>query len=390
MKKAEKHFEFPRLLVLCALAGGLFAGGCKPAASAPKGPPSVPVRTAKALTQTVPITIDAVGTVEALRTVALKSQVDGQIAEVHFREGDEVKAGDSLLTLDRRPLEASLALAKAELAQAQAQATKASADLERNQQLENSGAVSHEAFAGFSAAAASATAVVAAKEAALTRAQLNLEYSNITAPIAGRTSRLALREGSLVKANDSAPLLTINQLAPIAVAFSLPESALPAVRSALAAGPVVASVSPGDSGHRIEGRIDFLDNAVNTETGTITLRAVFENQDSALWPGQFVNVVLKLGEQHDAVIVPTAAVQVGQQGSQIFFVKADNKVEVRTVKTGRTSGDNIVILSGATAGETVVTDGQLQLLPGITVSVKEPKGAKSEAAGTKKQEKPKS
>jgi RND family efflux transporter MFP subunit len=215
-------------------------------------------------------------------------------------------------------------------------------------------------------------AQVQAKEAAVANAELQLGYTEIRAPIAGRTGQLNLHEGALVKANDASfTLVTINQLAPIAVAYAVPEASLASLRTALAAGVVTVTASPHDGvGKSVEGRLDFIDNAVDPTTGTILLKAVFANADRALWPGQFVDIVTRLGEEPGTVLVPAAAVQSGQHGSQVFVVKPDRTVELRQVETGPTANGLTAIRSGVRADETVVTDGQLRLVPGARVEPK--------------------
>ncbi len=339
---------------------------------------TVPVYTAQVIQRAVPVTLNGVGLVQSLHTVALQSQVDGVISKIHFTEGDEVKAGDLLVTLDQRAYRAALFSAKAELTQARANAEKTEGDRERYAKLYDQHAVSDSDFAQYVTAATGARATVAVQEAALATAQLNLDYTEIHAPISGRTGRLGQREGALVKANDSAqPLLTLNQMAPIGVVFSLPESELAAVRTALATGPVAVTVQTKDAGRvPVTGQLDFLDNTVGPTTGTIALRATFANADGALWPGQFVDVVVQVGTLPAALTVPATAIVAGQAGNQIFIVKADHTVEVRVVHTGVTAGDDIVVLDAVQPGETVVTDGQLRLMPGtkVTVATKAPAG----------------
>ena len=362
----------PERLTLACLLGALCLsfGGCHPQkVSGTHSAPAVPVRTAVARRTTLPVTQDAVGTVTPLHTVALKSQVDGVVEQVRFRDGDEVRAGDPLLVLDRRPFEAALGEAQAALDQARAEAAKADADLARNRQLDRSGAVSKEELAQFETAATSAHAVVAARQAAVDTARLNLGYTQISAPIAGRTGRLAFREGSLIKANDTVSLLTINELAPTSVVFSVPENTLGAVRGAFPSG-ISATVTLQDgSGASAQGQVDYLDNTVDPTSGTLTLRATFDNADHLLWPGQFVRVRLLLREQPDAVVIPADAVQAGQSDSHVFVVKPDQTVEMRTIRLGVTAGKDVAVVSGVEAGETVVTDGQLRLLNGTRITV---------------------
>jgi multidrug efflux system membrane fusion protein len=325
----------------------------------------------------VPRVIEAVGTVQALRTVAVKSQVDGMIARIHFQEGDEVQAGDLLVTLDRRPFENSLRIARADLANARAEAAKAAADLERYQRLDQQDAISKEQFAQLGTKAETTRASLQAKEAAVANAELLLGYTEIRAPIAGRTGQRILHEGALVKANDAGQsIVTLNQLAPIAAAFAVPERALGDIRAALTRRDAVVTVTDRAAGlSRSDGRLSFFDNSVDASTGTILLKATFDNADHVLWPGQFVQVQVRLGLDRNALVVPSAAVQIGQNTTQIYVVKADRSLEIRPVKVGRSFGDETVLTEGVRAGETVVTDGHLRLTPTSRVEVKSLTGA---------------
>jgi multidrug efflux system membrane fusion protein len=357
------------------VAAALIFTGCKPSGAAPNAvaaQPAVPVQIAVVQQLDVPRLIESVGTVQALRTVAVKSQVDGMIARIHFAEGDEVNAGDLLITLDRRPFENSLRIARADLANAKAESTKAMSDLERYQRLDQQEAISKEQFAQLTTKGETTRALVQAKEAAVANAELLLGYAEIRAPITGRTGQLILHEGALVKANDvNQSIVTLNQLAPIAAAFAVPESALTAIRAALTDGSATVAVSDRTSGvTRTDGKLTFVDNAVDPTTGTVILKALFENADHKLWPGQFVQVQTKIGIDRAAIVVPSAAVQTGQSGSQVYVVMADERVELRPVKVLRSAGDQLLISNGLRAGETVVTDGQLRLVPGTKVQAK--------------------
>ncbi|QYM79495.1 efflux RND transporter periplasmic adaptor subunit [Horticoccus luteus] len=383
---------FPRIRMQLAAVGlALVAGwsaGCDRSAEgkgkADEAPP-VPVQTAVAVQRDVPRTVDSIGAVQALRTVAIKSQVDGIIAQIHFREGDEVKAGDLLVTLDRRPFENSLRIARASLANAQAEAEKATADLNRYKRLQEQQAISQEQFAELSTKAATTEAQLQGAQAGVANAELQLGYTEIRAPIAGRTGQLILHEGALVKANDvNQSIVTVNQLTPMGVAYAVPEDALPEIRAALAQHRVHVTVADrAESTTPIEGKLEFVDNAVDATTGTITLKATFPNEDHSLWPGQFVHVTTETGVDRGAVVVPTAAVENGQSGSQVFVVDAAHKVALRPVKIERTTGD-FALVTGVQAGETVVTDGQLRLVPGVRVEAKDLSGqapaAEAEAA----------
>ncbi len=342
-------------------------------------PPAVPVQTAVAQLKDMPRRIESIGAVQSLRTVTVKSQVDGIIAQVHFREGEDVQAGDLLVTLDQRPFQNNLRIARADLANAKAEAEQADADATRYTRLDQQNAISKEQFAQLLTKAATTKALMQAKEAAVANAELQLGYSEIRAPITGRTGQLMLHEGALMKANDNSfALVTINQLAPIAVAYSVPEGSLDAIRAALAAEHAAVTVVDRATGlKREDGKLGFVDNTVDSTTGMITLKAVFPNADKTLWPGRFVNVTTQVGVDLGATVVPAPAVQTSQNGSAVFVVKADQTVELRSVKVARNSGDYILIADGVKPGETVVTDGQLRLVPGSKV---EPKKL-SEVAG---------
>ncbi len=378
-------------LLLSAVALLPFTG-CKPQSTAPQAaaaPPPVPVQIAVAQQRDVPRIVEAVGAVQALRTVAVKSQVDGMIAQIHFKEGDEVKAGDLLVTLDRRPFENSLRIARADLANVKAESTKAATDIERYQQLTQQDAISKEQFAQLNTKGETTRALVQAKEAAVANSELLLGYTQIRAPIAGRTGQLILHEGALVKANDvNQSIVTLNQLSPITAAFAVPERVLNEIRAALPRGDAVVTVTDRASGiSRSDGKLSFVDNAVDPTTGTITLKATFENADHALWPGQFVQVQTRMGLDRGAVVVPSAAVQTGQNSSQVFVVNPDKTIDIRRVKVLRAAGDETLLAEGVRAGETVVTDGHLRLTPGAKV---EPKSLASFTNEAPKKVEPKS
>lgn len=390
--KTFLHFPaLARSVAAVVLGLTLAVAGCKRAEPQARGPQTVPVHTAQAQRQSVPLLQTAIGSVQPLRTVAVKSQVDGVIAKVRFREGDEVKAGDLLVELDRRPFENALRSAQADLANARAQEKQATADAERYEHLDQQAAVSKEEYAQYRTKAESGRAGVQAKEAAVANAELQLSYTEIRAPIEGRTGQLNLHEGSLVKGNDAGqPIVTINQLAPISVAYSVPEFALTGIRKASTDGQVKVEIVPhASAAEKVLGHLDFIDNSVDPTTGTIVLKALFENGDRRLWPGEFVDVTTVIGEEKDVVTVPAAAVQAGQNGSQVFVVKADHTVELRPVKTGIQTGEATVVLSGVKEGETVVTDGQLRLVPGSKVESKSPGRAPREVAKVEPDEAPK-
>lgn len=376
------------LLSSSALIGAALLGtaGCSrnnnAAARAGGAAPAVPVQVAVALQQDVPRRVESIGTVQTVRNVSVKSQVDGVIAQVHFQEGQEVKAGDLLVTLDRRPFENALLQARASLATAKAQAAQAAVDADRYSHLEQQAAISKESYAQYMTKAETTKADVQAREAEVADSELRLSYTEIKAPIAGRTGQRLLHEGALVKANDNNfTLVAINQLAPIAVAYSVPERALDEIRQAAAENHVAVMATDRNTGMKHEnGRLEFIDNTVDPTTGMITLKATFANTDQALWPGRFVYVITETGVDVGAIVVPSTAVQNSQNGSTVFVLKPDSTVELRQVKVSRTDRDNTLLTEGVTAGETVVTDGQLRLLPGVKA---EPRvlGAPAPAAG---------
>ena len=356
----------------------LLAAGCNRSAPVANSAamPAVPVQVAMAVKQDMPRRIESIGTVQSLRTVTVKSQVDGVIAKVHFREGDDVKVGDLLVSLDRRPFENSLLVARADLVNAKAEASKADADVARYKRLDQQDAISKEQFAQLLTKDETTHAQVQAREAAVANSELSLSYTEIRAPIAGRTGQLLLHEGALVKANDNNfPIVTINQLAPVAVAYAVPEKSLEEIRSAMTEKRASVSVLERGSGlKREDGRLEFVDNTVDPATGMITLKAEFDNADYALWPGRFVNVLTQTGIDRDATVVPATAVQTSQNGSTIYVVKADQTVELRNVKIARAAGDVVLVAEGIRPGETVVIDGQLRLLPGMKAESKAPPG----------------
>lgn len=344
------------------------------------------MKTAAAVAEDVPVNVSAIGTVQALRSVPVRSQVDGVIAQIHFREGEEVDAGALLVTLDQRPFKNLLQIALAELANARAILTQAQADVDRSTPLQRASVISQDQHSQVLTKLEIAKALVTSKEAAVANADLQLSYTEIRAPIAGRTGQRNLHEGALVRVADASQfLVVINQLSPVAVTYSVPESTLASVRAANASGPIVVRVThtSGEKARPVEGRLDFVNNTVDPTTGTIVLKALFQNDDRALWPGQFVSVSTLLGVDAKAVLVPAAAIQTGQRGSQVFVLKPDNTVELRPVPLGRSWEGKTIVLSGLAAGETVVVDGQLRLLPGSQVEVRpvEQKGKSVPATG---------
>jgi multidrug efflux system membrane fusion protein len=306
----------------------------------------------------------------ALSTVTIHSQIQGMISEVHFKEGQEVKQGDRLFTIDPRPSQAALDQARANLERDAGQLEYAKANYSRDQKLMDVKIISQDQLDTDTASLDAATGTVAADRAAITNALLNLDYCEIRSPVDGRTGSLQAYVGNVVKAPDDT-LLTINQVHPIYVQFGVPEQFLPAIKREMRTKTLKVSVTfqnmdvPPPA-----GELTFIDNTVDTATGLIQLRATFPNDDRALWPGQFVEVELTLSELTNAVVVPSQAVQTGQNGQFVYVVKPDQSVEERTITAGITYQNETVIQNGLQAGETVVTDGQLRLAPGAHVDVK--------------------
>lgn len=350
----------------------------------PPGGGAVPVTVAKVQQKNVPLTVHAIGNVEPIQSVTVRPQVGGVLQKVLFREGQEVQKGDLLFEIDPRPLQAALAQAQAGLARDQANLRDAEATARRYAALVKKEYVTQQQAENAEAQAQALKAALAADQAALQNARLNLAYAQIRAPVSGRTGSLLVHAGNVVKANDD-KLVVIDQLQPIYVSFSIPEAVLPQVRARGASSklPVQASPALKDQGGNPEqkasgaikgevqsGVLTFVDNAVDPQTGQIRLKATFENGDESLWPGQFCDVTLTLGEQQDAVVAPAEAVQRGQSGQFVFVVKNDHTVESRPVTVSRDDGHDAVIEKGLQAGETVVTDGQLRLQQGTKVQIK--------------------
>ena len=337
----------------------------------PRGPAAVPVTVVTVAQQNVPFRLQAIGNVEPLSTVALKARVDGQIVEVNFKEGVEVRKGSVLFKIDPRPYEATLRQTEATQARDVAQRDQARSQERRYKELLEKNFVSKEAYAQIRTNADSAAAVAQASKAAVDNARLNLEYCTIRSPIDGYPGKIQIAMGNLVKANDTNPLVILNQVHPIYVSFAVPEQSLAALRTYMKKGALSVDAGPPNSGKTAaSGTLVFVDNAVDSTTGTIKLRAQFANKDNALWPGQFVNVAMKLYDQKDAIVVPTQAVQTGPDGQYVFVVKPDMTTEVRKVIVDRTDGDNAVVGKGLASGEQVVVRGQLRLAPGAKVTTK--------------------
>lgn len=350
-----------------------------------RGGVNVPVTLATVENRNMPLQLTAIGTVEAMATVAIKARVDGQLIEAFFEEGQRVKQGQKLFRIDPRPFETTLRQAQANLARDRAQAQKARGDLERYKSLAGKGFASRQKFEEATAASAAMASVVIASQAAVDQAKLQLGFTTITSPIEGRTGSLLVSVGNLVKANDTQPLVSITQIRPINVVFSVPEKHRLTLRRLMATKQVaVEAVLDDDTAQPQQGVLAFVNNTVDAGTGTIQLKARFPNENEVLSPGAFVNVALTLKERPNAITIPTPALQVGQNGTFVFVADENNKVEMRPITVANSTSTFTVVSSGLKAGEKVVTDGQLQLVPGASIR---PRSAQAEnadppAAGT--------
>ena len=378
MTRTSRRVLIAGVLLVAVAAAGLAAyfstdSGAREARKAPKGPPAVPVMVARVDQQTVPVRLQAIGNVEAYLTVSLKARVDGQIVAVNFREGQAVKNGELLFRIDPRPYQAALRQAEANALRDRAAREQARSQERRYQELLAKNFISKEAYAQIRTNAETAEATAKASQASLENARLNLEYCTIRSPLDGYVGKVLLQAGNLVKANDVNPLVVINQVKPIYVNFAVPEQYLPEVRKHNAAGPLRAEVLASDAAApRATGRLAFIDNAVDPSTGTIRLRAQFDNEQAQLWPGQFVNVALQLYEQADALVIPALAVQNGPDGQYVYVIGDDMLAEMRRIKVQRTDAERAIVAAGLAKGERVVTRGQLRLGPKTRVQIGKP------------------
>jgi len=376
----------------------LSLAGCSSQSAPPTQMPAVPVTVATAAQRDIPIQVQVIGNVESYASIPIKAQIAGELVRINFVEGQDVTKGELLFEIDRRPFEQALRQAEANinrdvaqekqaeanLARDQAQAQNARAQAarygklasegivskEQNEQMRTTSSSAEEAVRADQAAIESARAAEVADRAAVETAKLNLDYCEIRSPINGRTGSLQVKVGTLIKAQADTAMVTINQVSPTFVTFSVPEDQLAQIRRSMAQGPLeVEARVPNDASAPARGQLSFIDNTVDSTTGEIKLKAMFPNQERKLWPGQFVNVVLTVGKDANATVVPSEAIQTGQQGQYAFVVKQDHTVENRVVSIGRTIGRETVITKGIAPGETVVTDGQLRLIPGFKVEI---------------------
>ncbi len=363
-------FSLFLVLIGCLL---LMVPGCSPekkteGKSGQKKRGSVPVTIEASQTKTLPVEIGATGYVEAFASVEIRSQVTGNLKSIHFKEGDEVKAGQLLFTIDPRPFAANLARMEAELTKDKAELENAHRAGERYALAAQKGYVSAEQADQAATKVATLSATVKGDQAAVDAARLELDYCTIRAPLAGRTGEIRTDQGNLIKANGDSPMVTINQMQPILTTFTVPGQHLLDINKFQAAGTLKVLATIKDAGtETLTGALSFIDNTVDPATGVIRLKASFANTDRALWPGRLVDVRIQLTALPDCVVVPSQAVQIGQQGPYVYVVKADQTVEYRPVIPGMLYLGETVIKTGLQAGERVVTDGQMQLTDGIKV-----------------------
>jgi membrane fusion protein, multidrug efflux system len=375
-----------RFLAPTLLAAVLATSACQRVGSqnTSEAPP-IPVEAATVEVRNMPIEMHAIGAVEPIASVQLKSKVQGEILRVHFADGAEVQQGDPLFDIDARSFEVALKRAQANLAMARSTAENASEQAERYTTLINRGVASKEQFSQYLSMAESQRSVLDARQADVDEAQLSIGWTQVRAPISGRAGSALLKPGNIVNANTDV-LTVINQMEPIYVAFSLHEGALNEVRKWMATGKPIVSARDPDSGRLLgTGELTVIDNKVDRVSGMIAFKATFPNEDDTLWPGQFVDVTVKLADQPDALTVPTTAIMEGQQGSQVFVISG-NTAEMRKVKVGRTVGDMTIVTEGLNAGELVVTSGQLRISPGAKVTIVEsqkPEVAENTTSGVK-------
>lgn len=369
----------PLLAILAVLLGG-----CKQAQPKADALAAVPVTVARATSENVPTRLQAIGSVQAVATVSVKALVQGELKTVGFSQGDEVHKGQVLFTIDPEPYEAALAAAQANLARDTANNSQAQAEARRYGDLARQGIVSAEQNEQMQAAAAADGSVVRADKAAVDTAQLNLNYCTIAAPMDGRTGSLLVQPGNIIQPNTTI-LVTINQISPIYVSFSVPEQYFLELKTLnVGHGLTVHAQAQGDS--RLDsGVLTFINNAIDNTTGTIQLMATFPNAAQHLWPGEYVNTDVTLGVQDNATVIPATAVLTGQNNMYVYVVTPQGTAQNRTVTTGGTQNGQTVIRTGVAPGETVVTDGQLSLYPGAKVQVQQAAKAPPAGAGSQAQ-----
>lgn len=383
---SSRRLVLGALLIAAGAAGNYFYGSFSGIGTADKGKakggkPPTPVLVAEVTTKTIPMTIRTIGTLQARSTVSVRSRVEGQIMETTFSEGQTVNQGDILFRIDPRPFQAKLREAEANLAREQSSYEKARADVQRYQSLSDKGFSSQQKYEEAKAAMNGLTASMRATQATIDLARLDIEFATIKAPISGRTGSVLIQAGNLVKANDIAqPLVVINEIDPMLAAFSVPEAHLPEIKHRMTEGTLnVEAALPESRRPPIRGKVVFINNAVDTQTGTILMKAEFDNKDGFLTAGQFVRVTLEMNAIQNARVVPERALQAGQKGTYLFVVGKDNTVAPVSIVPGPTFEGFTVVGNTLDVGTTVVTDGQLRLFKGAKVTFKGGAKAKDKA-----------
>jgi multidrug efflux system membrane fusion protein len=367
MLRATLALGFSGLLMVLA---GCSADAGKPVRA--QGPQAVPVTVATVERKNMPVDVAAIGAVDAYSVVGVKSQVTGELVGVHFQEGQDVKKGDLLFTIDPRPFQVEVERQEANLARDVAQAENQRAQAKRYEQLYKEGVISSEQYDQQRTNDNALEATVRADRASLETAKLNLQYTQIRAPISGRTGGLMVNQGNMVRANDTTDMVTNHQIEPIYVSLSVHAQYLHDIRRYMAGKGLTVEVSVPGISERSKGKVFFVDNTVDPATAMIRLKAVFPNNDRHLWPGQYADVSLTLTVQDGVIVVPTQAVQTGQEGDYVFIVDKDHFAEQKKVKVLRRVGDQTVIAEGVTPGQLVVTEGHLRLQPtGTKVQIKQ-------------------
>jgi len=367
--KASRYALILLILALMFLLAGCANKQTAQAASPGSGRPPAPVVVSTVEQRDVPVQITAIGNVEAYQTVQIRSQVNGQIEKIYFKEGEDVRKGQLLYSLDKRPFQAALEQAQGMLKRDEAQAANSKLQAARYTDLEKQGVISLEQADLQRTQDSSNSAAVYADNAAVDAAKVQLQYTDIYAPIDARTGALMINVGNLVKANDTHFLVQLNQITPIYITFTVPEARLAEVRQFVAKGLKVLAYPKGQPGNPVEGLLTFIDNGVDPQTGTVKLKATFQNKDKRLWPGEFINVGLNLSMVKNAITVPTKAIQSGQQGDYVFVVTKDGTADPRQVTTAGTYQNLTLVKSGLNLGDTVIVDGQLRVAPNGKVTI---------------------
>ncbi len=382
----KRAVELRLLVLFFPLAAVLALSGCgnkeQTQSSGAGGRPAAPVVVANVEQRDIPVQISAIGNVEAYQMVQIRSQVNGQIQKVFFREGEDVRQGRLLFQLDKRPFQADLEKAIGQMKHDQAQAENSRIQAERYSGLEKEGIVSHETGEQIQAQAKADASAVEADKAAVDAARVQLQYTDIAAPIDARAGALMMNLGNLVKANDTPFLVQLNQITPIYATFSIPEANLDRVRRYFSSGQLKVLAYPkGQSADPAVGRLTFIDNGVDTTTGAFKLKGTFQNKDRRLWPGEFVDVTLELSTQKNAIVIPTKAIQTGQQGEYVYVVRNDSTAESRPVKTSGAYQNLTLVSDGLKVGERVIVNGQLRVAPNAKVLVQTDTAAPNTPAG---------